>query len=408
MPQLTAPQTFASDIGTVIARAQQSAASQSAQILAAANNIARGRERAGQAAADSMFRERLHQFQREQFAEKARVANERLALAQNADQRAQDLAPIQLSGAKLDNELKQTAIDQAPLRNALLGTQVAGGNIRNAAGIIELAALPQRLETAQETAEARGGILGNQAKLSDAETPLAIANAYKLEDTFNTQERALADLNALTQLGKGHSNMLQGQATLERLNKDSRVEISLKDDLTEIYNNAVDRFRLDPKLKIVPKDQQAFEGLVPSSQTIQTDANGKSVSSTTFRAPESTALKTSDITGRINQLKTVSEEMKKSFLRKHDSVDKGITALNKRLADADTPEAKRTIEAQLRELRSERTALEGDLQDFEKEAAGSMDSIRKTGFGNISNQDGFGGASTLLGDPAGVISILRK
>ena len=59
--------TGSESLSVIMARAQQQATAQSAQILSAANNIARQRERAGQAAESAAFRLRMEGFQRMEF-----------------------------------------------------------------------------------------------------------------------------------------------------------------------------------------------------------------------------------------------------------------------------------------------------------------------------------------------------
>jgi endonuclease YncB( thermonuclease family) len=135
----------ATSIGNVIAQAQAAANAQSAQILAAANNIARNRQRAGERAADAVVQMRLEAFQREQFNQKKLIQDEQLKLAQSANQRANRADARAGRKEPFELDLLKERVKQAPIQTAMLGSQLAGSNIRNAAAAVELEALPQRV-----------------------------------------------------------------------------------------------------------------------------------------------------------------------------------------------------------------------------------------------------------------------
>ena len=376
---LTAPQSFAVDLGTVIARANQAAASQSATILAAANNISRQRERAGQAAADALFRERLHRFQQEQFAQKARIENERLAISQDQNERANELQPFNVRSAELGNQLKEVAIKNAPVQTAILGQTLIGSRLKNQAGAIELGALPDQLGVQQRANEARADILG-------AEAAIDVRESQRATDIFDRQSAVLQELNDLIRSPRTTGRLIEGPEIIKRLHADNKMEISLDPELSALFNDAVDRFAVDENLKIAPPAPsvpQPPEGFDITGFQSSTNAQGATSFQAQFARDVNDRPSPAEVNRSIDAVKSRGQARTASAERELDSVEKEITELNKQLLKASGEQAGK-IRNDLEERQGKREVLNTELRSIEAETAQEIDRLI-----NLSQRDSF-------------------
>lgn len=406
MASLLRPQSFAQDFGTVMARAQQAAVSQSATIISAANNIARARERAGQQATDSLFRMRLEEFQREQFAQKTKVENARLAIAQEENQRAGELFPLQKESAQLSNKLQQLNIDDAPLRRSMLAAQTSGVLLGNAAKANDLQFQPQRLQDEQDFFQTR-----NKVAASNAELQLGLND--RAVDAVNAQAAVLADLHALASLPPSPERLMQGPETLKRLHQEHRMEIEMDTQLTSAFNDAVERFGMEPHFKIQPSAPviPTIDGLELSGARATVGPDGKLSVQGEFQDPND-RVKPIDVNRRISAIEDQGRAQTATFSRELKSVNEEIASLNRELAKAKSEDLKERISSKLNERRNHRSTLEGDLRNIEKQVSDAIGGLMRAepgdefpgGFPGVSPR---GPSTSIIGRAEDVVSIFN-
>jgi len=248
--------TGSESLSVIMARAQQQATAQSAQILSAANNIAKQRERAGQAAESAAFRLRMEGFQRMEFDQKKKIEDARLSISQDANKRAEQLQPLTVKGMGLDNELKQLDVKMDPLRRQEMRARTQGISLQNQA----LRAGNEFNEWSKPYRQAVVEAGGTQAEIEVRQN----------EEVLAGMDRASQDLNSISSLVGSEEYqsaaqvpaMLTGMpvfggdlaamgaikltgdkmaAALEELKDAAGSQVGKDADVTESYNAALDK-----------------------------------------------------------------------------------------------------------------------------------------------------------------------
>ena len=426
MASILRPQSYATDFGTLVARAHQAAVAQSATIISAANGIARQRERAGQQAADALFRLRLEDFQRQQFAQKTKIENARLSLAQDENRRVNELHPLNVRSAELSNQLNEINVDQAPLREAALRANIAGKLIGNQAAGTELQFLPDFLQNRNDTADLKFSFLDDeletQQRFNTAKTDLleseaglgVLENEAKLKLTTE-QQSVLGDLHALAASPPSPERMIQGEALMGRLYDKHRYAISEDPELASVFNDHVERFGLPEHMKIQPGSiiPQAPEGFDVTGFQTSTSADGRQSSQTQFQRRDVNARPDAgEVNQRITALKNRRDNETAALKREMQQVDDEITSINRQLSAAQKDGKKdqaAKLQSDLGRAKNMRQLLNEKSKQVEDDTGKQMDALiqasRTDSFpGGMPSVQPLGPGNALLGTPQDFLS----
>ncbi len=384
--------TGSESLSVIMARAQQQATAQSAQILSAANNIAKQRERAGQAAESAAFRLRMEGFQRMQFDQKKKIEDARLSISQDANKRAEDLQPLTKTSMGLDNDLKQLAKDRDPLERRVIEARLERAGLDN-----------EGLRLEQEWIN---GIWGDKMSATREEYRAGRSRAeLEAQVTFEQKEHLDKESFAVDSLGKMLQRISEFKKeasyltdndpySLDRTNDSMREQLEylpqkLKQEVAAIVNEEPLIYRdskraeealmaVVDQLGMTDEEQRNLAGPMIESAGLGSPAGGLDVASVSVNAKGETTARYEPNSQRLAaELATQRRAAVEAFERDKANLEGSIKDQERLMAlegKKESPnESKMTnyegaITAKRSDIRRKTTALEQELKDLEEEA----------------------------------------